>query len=86
MKHRDYNAIWSETYRAGNHLDAWGCVWRSVKTGMEAIVTGHPAPTRADVHTLQPPHVDVGMPHGFMYLRLGDLRGFAELSSQWGQA
>jgi hypothetical protein len=76
---RDYNAIWSETYRAGEHVDAWGCVWSNVKTGMQAIVTGHPVPTRADVHTLQPPQVDAGIPHGFMYLRLGDLRGFEEL-------
>ena len=67
------------TYAAGTHVDAWGCVWTNVAEGMEAIVTHHPVPTRADVHRLQPPTVDAGLPHGFMYLRLADLRGFEEL-------
>ncbi|MEI6788218.1 MAG: uroporphyrinogen decarboxylase family protein [bacterium] len=75
----EYDSIWSETYKAGRHIDAWGCVWDNVATGREAIVTGHPVPTREAVHTLQPPATDVGLPHGFMYLRLGDLRGFEEL-------
>ena len=34
------------TYVAGEHVDAWGCVWSNVKTGREAIVTGHPLPQR----------------------------------------
>ncbi|MBN1249954.1 MAG: hypothetical protein JXC32_19985 [Anaerolineae bacterium] len=76
---RDYDAIHTETYYAGDHVDAWGCVWSNLKTGMEAIVTGHPVPTRADVRTLQLPEKDIGFPHGFMYLRLQDLRGFEEL-------
>jgi hypothetical protein len=46
---------------------------------MESIVTHHPVPTRADVRQLEMPEEDVGFPHGFMYLRLGDLRGFEEL-------
>jgi hypothetical protein len=76
---RDYDAVWSGTYMSGEHVDAWGCVWSNVKTGMESIVTGHPVPTRAAVHGLEPPDTDAGLPHGFMYLRLGDLRGFEEL-------
>ncbi len=76
---RDYDAVHTETYVRGEHVDAWGCVWSNLKTGMEAIVTGHPVPTRADVHDLQIPEEDVGFPHGFMYLRLQDLRGFEEL-------
>jgi uroporphyrinogen-III decarboxylase len=31
------------------------------------------------VHDLKPPAENAGLPHGFMYLRLGDLRGFEEL-------
>lgn len=75
---RDYDAV-GGTYVAGDHTDAWGCVWSNVHTGREAIVTGHPVPTREAVHTLTMPARDVGLPHGFMYLRLQDLRGFEEL-------
>lgn len=76
---RDYDQVYSRTYVAGEHIDVWGCVWSNLKTGMEAIVTGHPVPTRQDVHTLKIPAEDDNMPHGFMYLRLGDLRGFEEI-------
>lgn len=74
---RDYDAV-SGTYVQGTHVDAWGCVWSNIHHGMEAIVTGHPVPTREDVHRLQPPSRDDGFPHGFMFLRLTDLRGYEE--------
>jgi len=67
------------TYVAGSHTDVWGCVWENVATGHEAIVRKHPYPTRESVHTLKPPEKDAGIPHGFMYLRLADLRGFEEI-------
>lgn len=76
--HRNYDAV-GGTYVAGDHVDAWGCVWQNVHTGREAIVTGHPVPRREDVRNLREPEQDIGFPHGFMYLRLGDLRGFEEL-------
>jgi hypothetical protein len=76
---RNYDAVWRDTYVAGRHVDGWGCVWENIATGREAMVTGHPAPTRESVHTLHPPATDIGLPHGFLYLRLGDLRGFEEL-------
>ncbi|MFN2237172.1 MAG: uroporphyrinogen decarboxylase family protein [Anaerolineales bacterium] len=76
---RDYDQVYSRTYVAGEHIDVWGCVWSNLKTGMEAIVTAHPVPTRRDVHSLEIPDEDDNMPHGFMYLRLGDLRGFEEI-------
>jgi uroporphyrinogen decarboxylase len=75
---RDYDAV-GGTYVSGKHVDVWGCVWSNLHEGMESIVTHHPVPTRADVRTLQMPGEDVGFPHGFMYLRLADLRGFEEL-------
>jgi len=76
---RDYDALWSQTYAEGEHVDAWGCVWSNVAQGMEAIVTHHPYPTRESVHQLKPPATATGhMPHGFMFLRLTDLRGFEE--------
>lgn len=74
----DYNAK-PQTYYEGQHVDAWGCVWSNIHDGMEAIVTHHPVPTREAVHRLKAPETDMGMPHGFMYLRLADLRGFEEL-------
>ncbi len=75
---KDYDDI-RGTYVQGEHVDAWGCVWSNLHNGLEAIVTKHPVPTRADVHKLKAPEVDIGLPHGFMYLRLLDLRGFEEM-------
>ncbi|MBT3269394.1 hypothetical protein HN371_19785 [Candidatus Poribacteria bacterium] len=76
---RDFDAA-GGTYVEGEHVDRWGCVWSNIAHGAEAIVTGHPVPTREDVHTLEAPElVDGSFPHGFMYLRLQDLRGFNEL-------
>lgn len=75
----DFDSVWTPTYAEGSHVDAWGCVWRNVHRGREAIVTGHPVATREDARRLAIPAADAGLPHGFMYLRLGDLRGFEEL-------
>jgi uroporphyrinogen decarboxylase len=75
---RDYDEV-GGTYVSGEHVDVWGCVWSNIQNGMESIVTHHPVPTRTDVHTLKMPEEDAGTPHGFMYLRLADLRGFEEL-------
>jgi len=73
----DYDSI-GGTYAEGEHTDAWGCVWSNVRSGMEAYVTGHPYPTRESVRQIRPPKIDAGFPHGFMYLRLLDLRGFEQ--------
>ena len=67
------------TYVEGDHTDHWGCVWSNVRTGMQALVTHHPLATREDVRNLKPPAEDVHIGHGFMFLRLTDLRGFSEL-------
>lgn len=74
----DYDAV-PKTYAEGNHTDPWGCVWTNIRQGMESIVKQHPVPTRQHVHRLKAPDEDVGLPHGFMFLRLTDLRGFTEL-------
>ena len=69
--------IASGTYKAGRHVDEWGCVWDNVDEGMEAIVTEHPVKDFEDVFTLEmPKNRDGRLPHGFMYLRLLDLCGF----------
>lgn len=76
---RDYDLA-QGTYVAGQHVDHWGCVWKNIRHGLEAMVVGHPVPTREAVHRLRPPAELLGrLPHGFMYLRLGDLRGFDAL-------
>jgi hypothetical protein len=82
---KDYDAIARGTYVEGKHVDAWGCIWSNVKTGMEAIVTGHPVPTREAVNALEIPDRDGGIPHGFMYLRLADLRGFEEIMMDFAE-
>ena len=76
---RDFDAVFDEKYMMGSVTDAWGCVWENVHHGMAAIVTGHPLPRRADVRAAEMPEEDIGFPHGFMFLRLTDLRGFEEM-------
>jgi hypothetical protein len=76
---RDFDAVYDEKYVAGSVTDAWGCVWENIHQGMAAIVTGHPLPNREDVRTLKAPEENIGFPHGFMFLRLTDLRGFQEM-------
>jgi len=73
------DAIIPDTYHLGTFTDEWGCIWSNVDEGMEAIVTGHPVKAREDILTLEiPKNRDGRLPHGFMYLRLLDLRGFEE--------
>lgn len=67
------------SYHEGKFTDPWGCVWENIKEGYESIVTGHPLPHREDIWKLKAPDIDMGLPHGFMFLRLMDLRGFEEI-------
>jgi hypothetical protein len=67
------------TYHVGTHIDEWNCVWSNIREGQESIVTGHLVKTREDIINLKIPDNRTGrMPHGFMYLRLLDLRSFEE--------
>ncbi|MDR1531330.1 MAG: hypothetical protein LBS62_03955 [Clostridiales bacterium] len=75
----NYETDTPKTYRAGRYADEWGCVWTNSQEGMESIVTEHPVKTREDIIKLQIPGCRDGrLPHGFMYLRVLDLRGFEE--------
>ena len=74
----DYAKSLPLSYHKGGYTDAWGCVWSNEHEGMESYVTGHPLSHREDILTLKAPDADIGLPHGFMYLRLLDLRGFEE--------
>jgi hypothetical protein len=82
---RDYDAV-SGHYAKGEYVDNWGCVWSSLRTGLDAIVTGHPVPRREDVRTLEAPKELLGhLPHGFMWLRLADLRGFDQIMMDFAE-
>ncbi len=75
----DLKSIYNPTYHYGEHVDEWGCVWSNIDDGMESIVTGHPIKTQEQIFSTEiPKNRDGRMPHGFMYLRLQDLRGFEE--------
>lgn len=75
----DIKSIYPETYHYGDHVDEWGCVWSNIDDGMESIVTGHPLKNSEDIFKVEiPSNRDGRFPHGFMYLRLLDLRGFEE--------
>ena len=76
---RDFDYVPRERFMKGDWADPWGCVWSNAQDGIEAMVKQHPLPRREDVHKLVPPAEDLGLPHGFMYLRLADLRGFEEI-------
>lgn len=76
---RDYDDIPRGTYRGGEHVDAWGCVWENVAPGLDAFPSVHPLSERAMVHGLEPPAPGAGLPHGFMFMRLYYLRGFENL-------
>ena len=66
------------SYLRGSYTDGWGLVWSNACDGMGPLVTGHPLKNREDVHTMKIPEDDGRLDHGFMYLRLLDLRGFEE--------
>ncbi|MGI6745489.1 MAG: uroporphyrinogen decarboxylase family protein [Acutalibacteraceae bacterium] len=69
----------SEQYRAGTHIDEWGCVWENIEEGMDSMVKGHPIKSADDIFSLEiPKNRDGRLPHGFMYLRLLDLCGFED--------
>ncbi|MDR0312841.1 MAG: hypothetical protein LBI14_04525 [Treponema sp.] len=75
----DYDTYTRDTYHTGDHTDEWGCIWSNIAEGQEAIVKVHPVKTREEIRTLKIPDDRTGrMPHGFMYLRVLDLRGFEE--------
>ncbi len=67
------------SYHAGSFTDAWGCRWENISEGYESIVMGHPLKEREDILRLKAPTEDIGLPQGFMFLRLTDLRGFEEM-------
>ncbi len=78
-KRKNYDEYGDIRYALGDKTDLWGYVWSNIKHGHDSIVKQHPLPKREMVRTFKAPTQDDGIPHGFMYLRLADLRGFEEL-------
>jgi len=77
--YKNHDSLLSGTYYGGEHTDEWGCIWTNIDEGMESYVTGHPVQTREDILSLKlPGNRDGRIPHGFLYLRILDLRGFEE--------
>ena len=75
----DFDGV-SLDYEIGVRTDAWGCRWQNLEKGMIGqVVPPHPVPRRELVHQLRLPVQNDGFPHGFMFLRLFDLRGFDEM-------
>ncbi|HIE29910.1 TPA: hypothetical protein EYP66_21790 [Candidatus Poribacteria bacterium] len=66
------------TYKEGTHTDNWGCVWKNISGGLDALVVEHPISDWSKFETFVPP-TSGGLPHGFMYMRLYYLRGFENL-------
>lgn len=82
----DYRKHFPQSYHKGTFKDEWGCEWSNIAEGKESIVTGHPIKTRDDIRRLSiPENRDGRMPHGFMYLRLLDLRGFEEAMTDFAE-
>ncbi len=74
----DFQKDLRHSYHYGSFTDAWGCVWENKQEGMESYVTGHPIHNREDILSYRVPQIDSGLPHGLMYPRILDLRGFEE--------
>ena len=84
----DYEKYCPHSYHTGKFKDEWGCEWENIEEGMESIVTGNPLKnyTLDDLRNLViPANRDGRLPHGFMYLRLLDLRGFEECMTDFAE-
>lgn len=67
------------SYHYGSFTDEWGCIWSNIEEGMESYVTFHPIKSLKGIGNLKiPEHRKEMLPHGFMYLRLLNLRGFED--------
>lgn len=74
-----YLKSFNRHYSAGEFADDWGCVWTNPQAGFDGLVTGHPLKNREDILTSKAPETWLDfLPHGFLYLRYLDLRGFEE--------
>lgn len=52
---RDFDALGSPLYQAGEHVDAWGTVWRNVHPGLDSVVAHEPLREWDGLETWQPP-------------------------------
>jgi hypothetical protein len=65
-------------YSLGKHTDHWGCEWDNIIEGHDSFCVGFALPDLNKVDELPIPEKDIGLEHGFMFLRLTYLRGYEE--------
>ena len=51
---RDFDAL-GGTYQEGEYTDEWGCVWKNVQPGLDALVVGHPLSDWSKFKDYEPP-------------------------------
>jgi len=51
---KDFDAF-SGTYREGEYTDEWGCVWKNVQPGLDALVVGNPLLDWSNFKDYEPP-------------------------------
>ena len=66
--------IWQ--YQLGKHTDHWGCEWDNIIEGHDSICVRPVLPDLNDADSLRIPEQDIGLEHGFMFLRLTYIRGY----------
>jgi hypothetical protein len=65
-------------YTFGGGTDHWGCEWDNLIEGHDSFCVSHALPDISKVDDLPIPEADIGLEHGFMFLRLTYLRGYEE--------
>jgi len=63
-------------YQLGKHTDHWGCEWDNLVEGHDSFCVRAALPDLSDVDSLDIPAEDIGLEHGFMFLRITYIRGF----------
>ena len=63
-------------YEKGKHTDHWGCLWDNIVEGHDSICVRGSLPDLSLVDELPDPVSDVGLEHGWMFLRLTYIRGY----------
>ena len=65
-------------YQSGRHIDHWGCEWDNLVEGHDSFCVRAALPDLDKIDELSIPDENVGLEHGFMFLRLTYIRGYEE--------
>jgi hypothetical protein len=61
---KDFDAIDYPLYEEGEHVDCWGCVWKSIARGFDSTIYGHPLEDWSALNTWRPPDPERDAPFG----------------------